>query len=128
MIERLLTLHSRLQITITVVIVVGLIWALIVAWRNQGGMQPLSGILQLLIMAQSTIGFVLLWQTDVLRMALHVIYGIVAVGLIPATEIALRNRLPRSVGLIYAGIMLMLLVVVGRLDETGRVSFFFMFH
>ncbi len=128
MMERLFTLHSRLQITITAVIVVGLIWALIVAWRNQGGMQPLSGILQLLIMAQSAIGFVLLWQADVLRMALHVIYGIVAVGLIPAAEIALRHRLPRSAGLAYAGIMLMLLIVVGRLYETGRVVVFFMFH
>ncbi len=128
MIERLFTLHSRLQITITAVIVVGLIWALIVAWRNRGGMQPLSGILQLLIMAQSAIGLVLLWQADVLRMALHVIYGFVAVGLIPAAEIALRHRLPRSAGLAYAGIMLMLLIVVGRLYETGRVAVFFRFH
>ncbi len=126
--ERLFALHSRLQITITAVIVVGLIWALIVAWRNQGEMQPLSGILQLLIMAQSAIGLVLLWQTDVLRMALHVIYGIVAVGLIPAAEIALRQRLPRSIGLAYAVIMLMLLIIVGRLYETGRVTTFFGFH
>lgn len=117
--ERLIALHSRLQLTITIVIVVGVLWALVVAWRNRGGMQPLSGILQLLIIAQAVIGVPLLWQADLAQMALHLIYGVVAVGLIPATAIALRERPARIVGLSYAGILLMLLIVVVRLYETG---------
>ncbi|MEF3274442.1 MAG: hypothetical protein K6356_08595 [Chloroflexus sp.] len=118
--ERLFVLHSRLQLTITIMIVVSLLWALVVVWRNRGGMQPLSGILQLLILAQALIGIPLLWQTDLTRMALHLFYGVVAVGLIPATAAALRERTPRVVGLVYIGILLMLLIVVIRLYETGR--------
>lgn len=118
--ERLLALHSRLQLTISVVILVGLLWALVVAWRNRGGMQPLSGILQLLILAQSAIGIPLLWNTDLVVMALHLIYGVVAVALIPAMAFAVRDRQPRVVGLAYAGILLMLFIVVARLFETGR--------
>lgn len=121
--ERLFALHSRLQFTITLVIVVSLIWALIVAWCNRGSMQAPLGILQLLIIAQSVIGLLLLWQADLFRMALHVIYGVVAVGLMPATAVALRRRSPREVGLICAGILVMLLIVVGRLYETGVGSF-----
>ncbi|WP_298817513.1 hypothetical protein [Chloroflexus sp.] len=117
--ERLFALHSRLQLTIIIVIVASLLWALIVAWRNRGGMQPLSGILQLLIVAQALIGIPLLWYVDPMRMALHLFYGVVAVGLIPAAAVALRARAPRVVGFVYAGILLMLLIVVIRLYETG---------
>lgn len=117
--ERLVALHSRLQLTITIVIAVGVLWALVVAWRNRGGMQPLSGILQLLIIAQAAIGIPLLGQADLTRMALHLIYGVVAVALIPATALAVRDRPVRVVGLSYAGILLMLLIVVARLYETG---------
>ncbi len=119
MIDRLLLLHSRLQVTITIVIVVGLLWAAVVAWRNRGGMQPLIGILQLLIFAQAAIGLALLGRVDLRLIALHIVYGIVAVGLLPASAFALRDRAPRVVGLSYCGLLLILLIVVIRLFETG---------
>jgi len=124
MVERIALLHSRLQLTLTALMAALVIWALICALRGRVGQGYIGAlwVAQLLIVAQCGLGALLLARNLALAgpLALHLIYGIVALLLLPGAMAYNRERAGRGEALVFATICLMLLVVVARAYETAR--------
>jgi hypothetical protein len=120
--ERIALLHSRLQLTISGVLVALIVWGLIEAWRGRVGQGYLAAIwvAQLLIVAQALLGLPLLLSTGQAgRLALHLVYGVVALACLPAALAYNRGRATRWEALVLAATSLFLLGVVIRAFETA---------
>lgn len=119
---RLLTLHSRLQITISLVLVGLVLWAGVIAMR--GGVGPryeaALAVAALLLLAEAGLGLVLIvggfGRTE---LALHLIYGLTLAVAIPALRRYNRAHPPQKQAWIYALAGLVLLGMVLRMVATG---------
>lgn len=123
MIERIAQLHSRLQGTISALLLVLLLWGLIGVWRGRvgRGFTATLWIAQWLITTQSILGAVLLMSRLFLAeiLALHIIYGLIAPLLLPGAFAYNRGRDDRQAALLFVVITLFLLIIAGRSYETA---------
>lgn len=120
--ERLLLLHSRLQLTISALLVVLILWGLLCAARGAVGRGFVAGlwVAELLLIAQGTLGGLLLaGGVPAGALALHIIYGVVAALVIPGALAYTRGRTTRWEALLLAAACLFLLGVVIRAFETA---------
>lgn len=121
--ERIAGLHSRLQLTITGLLVALVVWGLVCAWRGRvgGGFTAGLWVAQLLIVAQGLLGLALLAATGFPgELALHVIYGAVAAGCLPAALRYNSGRSSRWEALVLVAVCGFLLAIMGRAFETAR--------
>lgn len=119
---RIALLHSRLQLTLSALLVALLLWGLICAARGRVGQSYIAGlwVAQLLIMAQGLLGVSLLFVSGApAGLALHGIYGLVAAGCLPAAIAYNRGRAGRWEALIFAAVCLFLLGVLIRAVATA---------
>lgn len=115
--ERLLALHARLQFTILLVLIGLLLWGLLCALRARLGQAYLAtlAIAQLLLVAEGLLGVLLLFGTNAPgRLVLHIVYGTVALLLLPAVYLYNRGRSHRWQALAYAATALFLAGVTMR--------------
>jgi hypothetical protein len=120
--ERIALLHGRLQLTISAVLVALIAWGLICAWRGRVGQGYLAAVwvAQLLIVAQCLLGLgLLLAGGQAGRLALHIVYGVVASACLPAALAYNRGRTSKWEALVLAAVSLFLLGVVIRAFETA---------
>lgn len=120
--ERLAALHSRLQLTISGLLVVLVCWGLISILRGRFGNGYTAGlwIAQLLLIAQSILGLLsLLRVPNPIYFALHSIYGLFIVVVLPATLHYTQQRTGKREAILLTGICLMMLVMVLRAFETA---------
>lgn len=121
---QVLSLHSRLQATITLVMLALAVWGLINYLRGQPVTSNYTAGLaigQLLLMAEALLGVILLFGGFVpSQAALHIIYGIVAVLCLPFIYLYVRMRDERVAGLFYAGACLFLAGGAIRAFETAQ--------
>ena len=120
--ERLLLLHDRLPFTIIGLLALILLWGLVdlVRARVSQGLLALLWIGQLLICAQALLGFILLLAN--LRhphLALHLIYGLLSLLLLPATRFYTKGRSGRGVVATLLACSFVLLIVVLRASATA---------
>lgn len=124
MIERIELLHARLLFTILLVLAGLMIWGVIGFLRRtppSALYRSCMWIAELLLLAEFALGVILLINGYTpADLPLHLVYGIVAVGVIPAALIYTRNAADRRVHLIYVLACLFLLPVVLRALETAR--------
>ncbi|NWF80744.1 MAG: hypothetical protein HXY37_11945 [Chloroflexi bacterium] len=124
MIERIDQLHARLQFTIAGLLVLLLVWGLVCAWRSQVGQgyRAALWVAQLLIGAQCLLGAILLARAPAAAggLALHIVYGVVALLGLPGALAYNRGRGGRWEALIFAAVCLFLLGVVIRAFETAQ--------
>jgi uncharacterized membrane protein YfhO len=122
--ERLASLHANLLFTILIVLIIALIWsgvAALAARPMSRGLTSLLWIAGLLIAAECAIGVVLLsGGLQPARLELHVIYGVVALGALPAAARYTRDHLPRTQQLTFALTCLFLVAIVLRALETAQ--------
>jgi len=121
----LLVMHARLLTTILLFFGALAIWGFVGYLRGQdisGSYQGALVIGELLMLAEALIG-VALWigGREAYRQAIHVLYGIVAVIMLPGTFAYVRGRDSRWEQLIYAAVCLFLCGIALRALETGRV-------
>lgn len=122
----LVFIHAALLRTIL------LFFGVLVAWGvlNFLRREPISGsyrgtliIGELLMIAQFAIGIMLLLGgLQPARPTIHILYGFVAILMLPGTAAFTRGRDPRWANLMYALICLFLLGIALRALETGRGS------
>lgn len=120
--ERIALLHSRLQLTISALLAILVIWGLICAMRGRVGQGYTAALWvgQLLLVAQSLLGLALLMgEAEPGRLGLHIVYGVVAVACLPAAFIYNRGRNTRWEALVLAAACLFLLGIVIRAFETA---------
>lgn len=122
MIERIYQLHSRLQLTLSALLALLVLWGLVCAWRSRVGQGYLAAlwVAQLLIGAQCLLGVLLLAGNlgAAGSLALHIVYGIVALLCLPGAFAYNRGRTGRWEALVFATVSLFLLGVVIRAFET----------
>ncbi|MFL5806308.1 MAG: hypothetical protein ACJ8CR_31835 [Roseiflexaceae bacterium] len=121
----LLLMHARLLTTILLFFGALALWGFVNYLRGQSVSGSYLGALaigELLMLAQAIIG-VALWIAgrEAYRQAIHVLYGIVAVIMLPGTFAFVRGRDSRWEQLIYAVVCLFLCGIALRALETGRV-------
>jgi hypothetical protein len=119
--DRLLLLHTRLPTTLTLLLIVTIGWLGWCAYRNRldQAAQVLLGITQWLLTAIVVLGLVLLPGADLRLLALHLIYALIALGILPLTGRSLAGRSDRAAALSYLAALTTLLVVVARAAATG---------
>lgn len=118
-------LHARLLFTILLFFGALTLWAFVSYLRGQ----PISGnffgslaIGELLMVAQFILGVILLiGGRQPFREAIHILYGIVAVMMVPGAFAYTRGRDSRFEYLIYAAVCLFLCGIALRALETGRL-------
>ena len=120
--ERLLLLHDRLPFTIIALLILLLLWGLVdlVRARVSQGLLALLWIGQLLICAQALLGFILLLAN--LRhphLALHLIYGLLSLLLLPATRYYIRGRSGRGEVATLLACGFVLLIIILRASTTA---------
>lgn len=122
--ERIALLHSRLQSTIVLVLLVLALWGLFNYLRKRPLANSFPAVLiigQLLIVAQALLGVLLLFAGgNAARLALHITYGVIAVLSLPITYMYVRGRQGRWENLIYALVCIVLIGVVIRAWETAQ--------
>jgi hypothetical protein len=121
MLARISGLHSRLQLTILLVLGGLLLWGLICAARRRvdPGFVASIWIAQLLLLAQAGLGFMLLIRgPSLLGLALHLIYALIAIAILPASLRYTHTMPPREAALTLTGMCFVLLIVVARAAET----------
>ena len=121
----LLAIHARLLFTILLFFGALALWGFVNYLRRQSVSGSYLGALaigELLMLAQALIG-VALWIAgrEAYRQAIHVLYGIVAVIMLPGTFAYVRGLYSRWEQLIYAAVCLFLCGIALRALETGRV-------
>jgi hypothetical protein len=121
----LLAIHARLLFTILLFFGALALWGFVNYLRRQSVSGSYLGALaigELLMLAEALIG-VALWLagSEAYRQAIHVLYGIVAVLMLPGTFSYVRGRDSRWEQLIYAAVCLFLCGIALRALETGRV-------
>ncbi len=115
-------LHSRLQITISLVLAALVIWGLVCALRGIVGRRYTAAlwVVELLIIAEALLGLpMLLGAAWPARLAMHMVYGAVALALLPGAIAYGRGRAGRRQALTYATVCLFLLGVAMRAALTG---------
>jgi hypothetical protein len=115
-------LHARLQITISLALAALVLWGLACALRGAVGRGYTAAlwVAELLIIAEALLGLPLLFDAArPARLALHIVYGGVALALIPGAIAYGRGRAGRWDALTYAAVCLFLLGVAMRADLTG---------
>lgn len=120
--SRLALLHSRLQVTIAIALAVLVLWGLLCAVRGKVGRGYMAALAigQLLLVAEGLLGLVLLFGASTpARLALHIVYGVVAALVLPGTALYNRGRSGRWEALIYAAAALFLLGIAIRAYQTG---------
>ncbi len=122
--ERIILLHSRLQLTIAATLVVMIVWGLIGALRREigPGYRGMLWVTQLLIIAEALLGLPILVQFSGFgfgRMVMHMVYAGLALTGLPLTLYYNRGRTARRQALIFAGICFLLLGVVIRAYQTA---------
>lgn len=120
--ERLLLLHDRLPFTIIALLALLLLWGMVdlIRARVSQGLLALLWIGQLLICAQALLGFILL-LTDLHhpRLALHLIYGLLSLLLLPSTLYYIRGRSGRGEVATLLICCFVLLIVILRASATA---------
>lgn len=121
----LLTMHARLVFTILLFFGALSLWGLFNYLRGQGVSGAYRGALaigELLMLAQFIIGVLLLFNSrQPPRLGVHILYGVVAIILLPGTFSYTRGRDSRYEQLIYALVCMFLCGIALRALETGRV-------
>ncbi|NTU81783.1 MAG: hypothetical protein HGA45_20810 [Chloroflexales bacterium] len=120
--ERIALLHSRLQLTISALLAVLIVWGLVAALRGRVGQGYTAAmwVAQLLIVAQCLLGLIQLFGDVRLgRMALHIVYGVVAASCLPGAFLYNRGRAGRWEALVFAAVCLFLLGIVIRAFATA---------
>jgi hypothetical protein len=121
----LLTLHARLLFTILLFFGALTLWGVVGYLRGQpisGGYRGALAIGELLMLAQFIIGVLLLiGGRQPAREAVHILYGLVAIIMLPGTFAYTRGRDSRWEQLIYAAVCLFLCGIALRALETGKV-------
>lgn len=121
---RLAQLHSRLQFTTLILLLVLIGWGLLGYLRKQGthgSFRAWLTVAQLLVISDALLGVPLLFVIErAERFILHIIYGLVAVACLPAAYLYSRRRDGPWERLIYAGVCFFLAGVLIRTWETGR--------
>ncbi len=120
--SHLATLHARLQVTITLALAALLLWGLLCALRGSVGRGYVAAlwVAELLIITEGLLGLPLLFSSGQAgRLALHIIYGLVAAALLPGAIAYGRGRSGRWEALTFAVVCLFMLGVAARAYETG---------
>jgi hypothetical protein len=121
----LLFMHMRLLVTILLFFGALTLWGLFGYLRGQeisGGYRGALAIGELLMLALFVIGvLLLLGGRQPSRPTIHILYGIVAIMMLPGTFAYTRGRDSRWEQLIYAAVCLFLCGIALRALETGRV-------
>ena len=121
--ERLIQLHSRLQATIALVMLILAVWGMVSYLRGVGVGQAYRAALAvggLLMLAEGLLGLLLLTgEAQPARLALHIVYGVVGVLSLPLAALYGRGRSGPSQSLIYGLVCLFLLGVAIRAYATG---------
>jgi hypothetical protein len=121
----LLVMHARLLITILLFFGALAIWGFVGYLRGlaiSGGYTGALVIGELLMLAQFIIGVILvILGRHPYREAIHILYGIVAIIMLPGAFAYTRGRDSRWEQLIYAVVCLFLCGIALRALETGRV-------
>lgn len=120
--ERIALLHGSLQVTISLVAGALMLWGLLCAARGGVSRAYVGGlwVAELLVIAQAVLGGLLaLGGAPLGRLGLHIVYGVVAVLVIPVALAYTRGRTTRWEALILAAGCLFLLGVVLRSFETA---------
>lgn len=120
--ERIALLHSRLQLTISALAAILVLWGLLCAARGGVGRGYVAGlwVAELLVLAQGALGgLLLLGGAPAGGLALHVVYGGVAALVLPGAIAYNRGRAGRWEALVLAAACLFLLGVVIRAFETA---------
>jgi hypothetical protein len=119
---RIAALHSRLQVTITLVLLALAAWGLIAALRNGAGQGYAAGlrVAQLLILAQCALGLIILFGDGIRAFpALHTVYGVTMAAALPAIRRYNREYPPRRQAWILAAACLVLAGMAIRAVATG---------
>lgn len=120
----LLAMHARLLFTILLVFGALALWGLAGYLRGKGpsgGYMALLAIGELLMLAQFIIGVLLaLNGRQAARPSLHIIYGVVAILVVPGAWRYIRGRDPRQQQIVYALTCLFLCGIALRALGTGR--------
>ena len=119
-------LHTRLVVTILLFFGALTIWGFVNYLRGQGIGGSYKGALaigELLMLAEFIIG-VTLYLTGVrpFRPSIHILYGIVAIIMLPGTFAYTRGRDDRWEQLIYVTVCLFLCGIALRALTTGRAG------
>ena len=119
--ERLELLHARLPTTLLLMVLTSIAWLGWCAYRARldRPAQVLLGITQWLVVATALLGLGLLPAADLRVMALHLIYALIALGILPFTTQLNRERDERSAAVNYLAALSVLLVVASRAAATG---------
>lgn len=120
--ERIALLHSSLQLTISVAVGVLMLWGLLCAALGRVASSYVAGlwVAELLVIAQAVLGVLLVFGGAPLApLGLHIVYGVIAVLVIPVAIAYTRGRTTRWEALILAAGCLFLLGVVLRSFETA---------
>ncbi len=119
---RIAALHSRLQITITLVLLGLAVWGLLTALRSGVGQAYTAGlgVAQLLILAECALGLILLFGSSMGgNLALHIIYGVTLAAALPAIRRYNREYSARRQAWILAAACLVLAGMAMRAVATG---------
>ena len=123
--ESLVILHARLVLTIVLFLGALALWGGFNYLRGQGVSGSYNGALviaELLLIAEFLLGVILLLGgRQPYRPPIHILYGVVAIIMLPGTFAYVRGRDTRFEQLIYALICLFLCGIALRALETGRV-------
>ena len=121
----LLVIHARLLYTILLFFGALAIWGFVSYLRGQaisGSYRGALAIGELLMLAEFIIGLsLLIIGRQPAREAIHILYGVVAIIMLPGTFSYTRGRDSRWEQLIYAIVCLFLCGIALRALETGRV-------
>ena len=121
----LLLLHARLLITILLFFGALTLWGFFNYLRGEAISGGYSGALvigELLMLAEFILGVILLVAgRHPYREAIHILYGVVAIIVLPGAFAYTRGRDSRFENLVYAAVCLFLCGIALRALETGRV-------
>ncbi|MCU0490933.1 MAG: hypothetical protein MUD01_05075 [Chloroflexaceae bacterium] len=121
--ERIALLHGRLQVTLLLVMVALTLWGLVNGLRNLPATSNYRAGLwvgQLLMIANSLLGLILLFTVaQPLRLAVHIVYAVAALGCLPAAALFARQQEARWQSFTLAGTCFFLVGMMTRMYETA---------
>jgi hypothetical protein len=123
--DSLVMLHSRLVVTILLFLGAMALWGGFNYLRGQSVSGSYLGALvigELLLLAEFILGLItFIGGRQPYRPSIHILYGIVAIIMLPGTFAYIRGRDSRFEQLIYAVVCLFLCGIALRSLETGRL-------
>jgi len=118
-------LHARLLVTILLFFGILSLWGLVNYLRGRsisGSYKGALAIGELLMLSEFIIGvLLLLGGAQPFRLSIHILYGVVAIIMLPGTFAYTRGRDDRWEQLIYVAVCLFLCGIALRALSTGRV-------